>query len=270
MKSKNFLLLVLPFLVLGLKGCGLEVVEVDLPDGEPKLVVEGSINNKSGPQVVKISWSTGINSNTPVYEPNAKVEISDAEGNISLLNYTGQGRYQAYTSGIPGRKYQLLIEINGIQYKAESRMPEPAEIDSVSYSYYDKTMIREEGYYISLHNLDSPEKEGYYRWLVWVNDTLKGSANGIPGYFATHQLNINNTPLSLQYPEPFKKGDHVRIETIKMDKTVFNYYQGVLELIINDGGLLGPVPVNPTGNITGNTLGIFQAVSVAETNLIIE
>lgn len=270
MKKITFFFLFLPVLISALSGCGLEVVEVDLPQGEPKLVVEGSISNRPGPQVVKLSWTTSMNSADPVYENSAKVEIVDNEGNRSELSYAGQGNYQTGITGKPGLNYQLLIDIKGVKYFAASHMPEAAQIDSVSYSYYDESMIREEGYYISLHNLDSPDKEGYYRWIVWVNDTLRGSANGIPGYFATHQLNLNNTPLSLQYPEPFQKGDHVRIETIKMDKTVFSYYQGLLELIINDGGLLGPVPANPGGNISGNSLGIFQAVSVTETELMIE
>lgn len=270
MKKSKFLTLFLSLLIPVLSGCGLEVVEIDLPEGEPKLVVEGSITNKPETQVVNLSWTTSMNSSAKVYEPNAIVEITDSEGNSNELTYAGNGKYTTRLTGVPGLTYQLMIDIKGVKYYAESQMPEAAQIDSVSYSFYDESMIREEGYYISLHNLDSPEKESYYRWLVWVNDTLKGSANGIPGYFATHQLNINNTPLSLQYPEAFQKGDRVRIETIKMDKTIFNYYQGVLELIINDGGLLGPVPVNPVGNISGNSIGIFQAVSIAETEMTIE
>lgn len=268
-KSK-FLILLLSLNISVLSGCGIEVVETDLPEGEAKLVVEGSITNKPGIQVVKLSRTTGINRSVPVFEPNAKVEITDSEGNTSELTYSGNGKYTSRLTGVPGLTYHLKIDIDGVKYYAESQMPETAQIDSVSYSYYDESMIREEGYYISLHNLDSGEKESYYRWMVWVNDTLQGSANGIPGYFATHQLNINNTPLSLQYPEAFQKGDRVRIETIKMDKTIFNYYQGVLELIINDGGLLGPVPVNPVGNISGNSIGIFQAVSITETGMIIK
>lgn len=266
--------LLIPFifatLLFVIISCGREVLDVELPEGQPKLMVEGSINNLADQQVIKISWSTSFNSQDPVYEPHALVKISDTEGDVTHFTYMGQGQYGAKLEGKPGIGYQLQINLNGEEYTASSTMPMPAKIDSVSYRFYEEGIIREEGYYASIHSLDPFEEDGYYRWLVWVNDSLKGTANSIPGYFATHQLNKDNTPLSLQYPDPLKKGDKIRFQTIKMDRNAYTYYQGVLELLVNDGGLLGPVPVNPTGNISGNTLGIFFATAIVETEFEIE
>ena len=270
MQRNLFICFIFATLLMVITGCGREVLEVELPQGEPKLMVEGSINNLADQQVIKLSWSTSFNSQDPVYEPNAMVKISDTEGNITHFTYRGMGQYGARLEGKPGLGYHLQINLNGEEYTAVSTMPLPAEIDSVSYRFYEKGLIREEGYYASIHSLDPFEEEGYYRWLIWVNDSLKGTANSIPGYFATHQLNKDNTPLSLQYPDPLKKGDKVRFHTIKMDRNAYTYYQGVLELLVNDGGLLGPVPVNPAGNISGNALGIFQATAVVVTEFEIE
>jgi hypothetical protein len=98
--------------------------------------------------------------------------------------------------------------------------------------------------------LDQREPVGYYRWVVWQNGKLK--INGpVTGYFTTFSNTSTNPPLSLQYPEPFEKGDRLLFQTIKMDKAVYTYYQGLLELMVTDGGLFGPIPVNPSSNISG-------------------
>lgn len=269
MKKHTFLLL-LSLLVWTLNSCGIEVMEVELTNGSPNLVIEGTISNKPGPHFVKISWSTPFNSKEPVYEENALVILSNTEGKREYLLHNGHGQYLSTMEGKAGVGYQLQVFVNGAEYEAFSTMPEPAQLDSISVRYFDETQIWDEGYYVFAHNLDPNEKEGYYRWLVWVNDTLKTATDGGPGYFASIDKSIDDSPLSLQYPEPFKKGDKVLFQTIKMDKKVYSYYQGILELMINDGGLLGPVPVNPPSNLSGNALGVFQAVSIKETLLDIQ
>lgn len=267
--SFRTLILYMLLLALSLNGCGVEVVDMELPAGPPKLVVEGRISNLPGPQRVKLSWSTSFKSNEAVYEEDALIIISDSQGRQDTLQYEGKGEYSFTLSGVPGLVYQLTIHLEEEKYEAVSIMPPPAKIGSYSIEHLEESLVREEGYYVTLHQLDSLEKEGYYRWLVWVNDTLKPSSIGL-GYFATHQLNKDNTPLSIQYPDPFKKGDSVLVQTIKMDKEVYTYYQGVIELMANDGGLLGPVPVNPPSNISNGALGVFQAISIVEHRFVIE
>lgn len=148
--------------------------------------------------------------------------------------------------------------------------PPPASIDSISIKYYEESPIREQGYYVSLHKFQTDKSPGYYRWMVWVNDSLLKAPASLPGYFALIDTSKANFPLNLQFPEPFQKGDHLRFKTIKMDKQVYAYYQEMQEMMLNDGGLLGPIPLNPTSNLSGNALGVFQAISIVETEIVIE
>ncbi len=260
----------LPWLALGwLSGCGLQVVELDLEKAKPKLVVEGGISNLPPPHSIRLSWSTSFNAAEAVAAENALLVISDEQGRTDTLQEQEGGLYYSKLQGIPGRRYQLSIAIENQMFEASAFMPLPAQLDSFSIRYQEESTFTEEGYYVSLHQLDSLETAGYYRWLAWENGNLK--ENGpVTGYFATFSITTDNNPLSLQYPEPFKKGDHLLFQTIKMDKAVYTYYQGLLELMVNDGGLFGPIPVNPSSNISGGALGIFQANSITETRVVIE
>lgn len=269
MKKRQLSLLFI-LLAAGFTSCGIDLLDLELPEGgAPKLVVEGGISNQAAPHNLQLSWSSSFNSNRTNGVENALVILSDEQGKADTLRHLGSGRYESMAHGIPGNQYMLTILLEGKQYEAQSRMPKPAVVDSFSIRYHEESLLREEGYYVSLHNLDPEETEGYYRWLVWVNDTLQ-QTNGVPGYFATIDISKDNKSLQLQYPEPFKLGDHLRFRTIKMDKSVYLYYQELMELMLNDGGLMGPVPVNPQSNISGDALGVFQAISITETEIVIE
>lgn len=253
----------------GIQACGISVLDVDFPTGEPRLVVEGTISNQDKPHSVQLSWSSSLNSKSIEHIDNALVIISSTEGIQDTLKYSTNGRYETQMKGHPESTYQLDILLEGKHYQALSSMPSPAEVDSVSIKFYEENLVREAGYYISLHTLDPDEYEGYYRWKVWRNDTLD-RIEGMPGHFATLDLNKDNGWLNLQYPAPFKLGDTIKVQTIKMDKQVYTYYQGLYELMLNDGGLMGPLPVNPATNISGNALGVFQAVYILEKELVVK
>ena len=257
------------FLLWTVQSCGVSVLDVEFPTGEPRLVVEGTISNLDRPHTVQLSWSTSLNSNKIDYIDNALVIISSTDGSQDTLRNLTHGRYETHLKGNPLSTYQLDILLEGKHYQAFSQMPSAVEVDSVSIKYYEENLVRKAGYYISLHTLDPDEVEGYYRWKVWRNDTLD-RVDGVPGYFATLDLNKENDWLILQYPAPFKAGDTLRIQTIKMDKRVYTYYQGLYELMLNDGGLMGPLPVNPETNISGSALGVFQAVYILEKEILIK
>ncbi len=253
-----------------IQACGISVLDVELPDGTPKLVVEGSISNLDNPHTILLSRSTSFEQSSSQYVDDAVIIISGSGGEQDTLLNKGGGRYESLIKGIPGTTYQLDILLDGNHYQAFSTMPKPPTLDSLSISYHSESLVREEGYYLSLHTLDPEEREGYYRWIVWKNDTLH-RVDGIPGFFATLDMNKeNNKILNLQYPTPFRAGDTLRVHTIKMDKQVYTYYLGLYELMINDGGLIGPIPVNPETNISGDALGVFQAVSILEKEIIIK
>lgn len=269
MMEKAIKVIIWSIFLFGIQACGVSVLDVEFPTGERKLVVEGAISNQNKPQIVQLSWSTSLNSNSIDYVENALVIVSGTDGSQDTLQYSSNGKYETPLTGKPGNRYQLDILLEGKHYQAFSSMPSPVEVDSISIKYYEEGLLREAGYYLSLHTLDPDESEGYYRWKVWKNDTLD-RVDGVPGYFATLDLNKENDWLNLQYPAPFKVGDTIRVQTIKMDKKVYTYYQGLYELMLNDGGLMGPLPVNPETNISGNALGVFQAIYILEKEFVIK
>lgn len=247
----------------------MELAELELPEGEKKLVVEGGITNLAPPHRIRLSWTSSFKEKAPLTVKNALVILSDEQGRSDTLHHTGEGVYSSKLEGIPDRSYHLFIQLDTAAYTAEAFMPKPARLDSFSMEYLGKTIFREEGFYLSLNNLDPGESEGYYRWLVWKNGALQ-SSKPVAGHFVTFSVTHDNKSLNLQYPVPFQRGDSLLFQTIKMDRAVYTYYQGMLELMMNDGGLLGPLPTNPPSNLSGGALGVFQANSILESTILIE
>lgn len=256
-------------LLLCLQACGIALTELDLPEGRRRLVVEGGISNLAPPHLIRLSWTTSLAESQPLPEERALLILSDEQGRSDTLLHQGDGHYHSHLQGIPGRSYQLQILLDTASFTATAYMPEAPRIDSFSIQYQEESTLREEGYYLRLHQLDPQESEGYYRWLVWQNGRQQGS-NPVAGYFITLSVTKDNPALQLQYPDPFQQGDSLLFQTIKMDRAVYTYYQGMLELMMNDGGLMGPLPANPPTNISGGALGVFQAGSILESSILIE
>ncbi len=88
-----------------------KVIDIDLKNSEPQIVIDGTVNDRPGPYTVKIS-KTG-----DYYKPSsfpavagADVTISDNAGNTETLSEVTDGIYQTlYIQGIPSRTYTLKV-----------------------------------------------------------------------------------------------------------------------------------------------------------------
>ena len=186
-------------LLLCLQACGIALAELDLPEGKRKLVVEGGISNLAPPHLIHLSWTTSLAESQPLAEEEALLVLSDDHGRSDTLQHKEEGNYHSSLQGIPGRSYQLQIQLDTASYTATAYMPEPPQIDSFSIQYLEKSTFRDEGYYLSLHQLDPQETEGYYRWLVWQNGRQQGP-NPIAGHFITLSVTQDNPSLQLDLP----------------------------------------------------------------------
>src|SRR5674476_137881 len=102
--SLHILLLLLIMFVF--PGCQ-KVINVDLNEATPRIVIEGVINDRRGPYTVTISKS-GSFFNQPLLPPvsGALTIITDSSGTIDTLKEVNHGVYlTSKTRGIPGRTY---------------------------------------------------------------------------------------------------------------------------------------------------------------------
>lgn len=172
-----------------------------------------------------------------------------------------------------GETYEVLVNWNGNAYSAKGLMLEPPTVDSLTYSFQEKRIFRDEGYYIKVYGKIPFQNDNYYRIKVIVNDTLKNDRSDYLLFDDTFGLTFFEEGLELNYA--FEEDDQVRLELFRMNEDAYNYFSQLVGLLYNDGGLFSPPPQNPDSNFKvdvgeGDVLGYFLVAPVLSEKVIIE
>ncbi len=241
-----------------------KVIDLNLKNIEPQLIIEGNVDNEGQPAFVKISRS--VNFNSPSNYPGvsgAVVSISEVGGNTYSLNETITGYYSNRNlRGVIGKTYNLSVLLNGKTYTASSTIPRQAKIDTI---IQNKFLTARDG--------NVPSLEVYYRDLPGFGDyahiVQEVNRKSVPLLFNVDDdrfsdggivpfqiVNIDNNKL--------KVGDTVRLQLRFVDQFVYRYLRG-----LQDNALGNTVPANPENNIKGEALGIFSAHAAETKTLVI-
>ncbi len=243
-----------------------KVIDVNLNETEPKLVVEGIVSNSDGPQTVLLSQSSNFSDKTEFRGiSGATVIISDNTGVVDTLTMSDTGVYQtSKIIGTPGNTYHLTIKLNDVVYTAQSTMPDLVMIDSLRIDEIDIMGMK--------HILlvpwasDPGDVKNYYRFKVYRNGepdpTLFISDDE---YFNGISREFNLDPEGNENNE-ITKGDIFNLELINIDKEVYVYFD-TLDKSLNQNSAS---PANPQSNITGGCLGYFSAQSSSSTTITYE
>ena len=252
-----------------------KVIDIDLKNAEPQIVIDGTITDQPGPYYVKIS-KTG-----DYYKPStftavagAEVTISDDAGNSEILSEVAEGFYQTSTiQGVPGKTYTLKVIAEGKEYTAVSTMPEAVEIDSLSYEYQpggsfgpDKT----EGYKLHIHFTDPAGIENYCRLKVYKNGQLA------KGYYLYNDKYTNGNSYDYNDFEDdaiLQLNDTAVVELLTLDKSTYDYYSTLSNALAEgDTGppMMTTTPANPNSNLSNGALGYFGAFTVKRDSIIIQ
>lgn len=252
-----------------------EVVELELPPEAPRLVVEAELNDTPGPHRVRLSLTADYFSDGPLPPvTDALVIISDLSGQQDTLEQVAEGLYVTQNlQGIIGHTYTLTIQWNGNLYQSTGTLLEEAVIDSLAYRYFPANPIFEEGYYIFFFGRVPPGRTNYFRFKVYENDSLYNDRSDL---LIQDDEFLPDTLENIRFGYPFDPGDTVKIEMYTLNQDMYQYYQELLTLLYNDGGLFSPPPQNPTSNITNLTnpeeppLGFFQVASLTSGTIVID
>jgi Domain of unknown function (DUF4249) len=244
---KKILLLIL--LAAGFTSCR-KVINVDLNDAPPALVIEGVVDNNV-PAEVRISKSVKFSSNN-VFPAvgGAVVRITDDAGGNFLLAETTPGKYtNPALVGVPGRRYSMSVTVEGKNYTAVSIMPQPVLIDTL---LFEKLVFgADEIYAVKPQYTDPPGFGNFYKFYERIN------GKRYPWYWVWDDRfnddDISTIPI-IQTDSTIKLNDTVEIEMNCIDKNVYRYFVALLDVRDNN-----TVPANPESNITGGCLGYFSA-----------
>jgi hypothetical protein len=244
-------------------GCQ-KVIDVDLNDAAPKIVIEGLINDRRGPYSVSLSLS-GSYFNQPVLQSvsGARVSISDDFGITDSLREAAPGVYiTSKTRGLPGRTYTLKVISDNIEYTGTSTMLNHVSIDSLTlvksdFQRFDLGTNDKNKIHYEIHCFfrDPPEKN-YYRIRVLKNDSINTQSYRL---YDDQYTNGLVTELRVSSAEA---GNTYRIELLSLDKATYGYYRTLSDLLYTNP-FFGSTPANPNSNLSNGALGYFGAAAVS-------
>ncbi|MCX6326129.1 MAG: DUF4249 domain-containing protein [Bacteroidia bacterium] len=250
-------------------GCQ-KVINVDLNDAAPLIVIEGLITDRVGPYTVTISKS-GSYFNQPVLPPvsDAVVIITDNVGTTDTLKEKRPGIYlTSKTRGIPGRTYTLKVLSENKEYMGSSTMHSHVYIDSLSLrksqtQHFGFGDDAEDKINVEIHCFfKDPGEKNFYRIKVFTNDTARTE-----NYLLYDDQYVNGQETALRVAHA-RAGDTDRIELYSLDNQTYGYYR-TLEDLLYTNPVFGSTPANPNTNLNNGALGYFGACAISSKTIII-
>jgi len=243
-----------------------EVIEIDLRNASPRLVIEGVLSSEQGGSFVRISKTTDFfNPGKVPVVSGADVHIEDPVGGRIRLQELQPGLYVAPAlKGSQGNTYQLTVSVEDKTYSGYSSMPEKTLIDSLVPEFFPGTQFAEAGHFVHCYFTDSASRKNYYRIRV-----IKGSFQSSFYYLFDDRLNNGRIIDVFLFGETFLTGDTAVVELLSLDFQAYDYFNTLSEVVSTTQQGMGSTPANPNSNLSPSVLGYFAAVAVDRDTLII-
>lgn len=264
---------VITLLLLQLFACEKEI-DLNLPSGEQKIVVEGWIENgKSAEVILSLTapyFSSIDSSNLFDYAvTHAKVTLFAQDQSEILTLKRNQDYFPPYVyrsidiHGEPGKSYTLEVILNRDTLTATTTIPEPIPLDSVWFSA-DPGMDGKGRIWARI--TDRADQENYYRVLY----RRKGKdSRYLPGSLSTFSDVLFNgrvaemaftrgytSLLSNSDDKYFYAGDTVSIKFCSIDREQFEFWNGYQNEVISSANPLSSGSFILHSNVNGG-LGIW-------------
>ena len=253
----------------GLSGCT-KVIDLSVPNASAQLVIQGNVTNAPGPYQVMINSTVAFTAdNTFPAVDGAAVTITDGLGLYDSLVETSSGVYttQGDWQGQSGDTYTLHVTYNGAGYMGSSTMPQPVNLDSVTFNAI--TRLKKVVIEAVPNFQDPPGGQHYYQFTETINgepfnkifvfdDRLSS------GKYIRQPLADDSAHLEV--------GDYVAVSMYCVDENTYNYFRELAQQQNTgtfDAVLFTDVtPSDPNSNLSGGAtgsggvLGFFSAHTV--------
>jgi hypothetical protein len=244
-------------------GCE-EVIDLELNDGTPRLVIEASVNvleNGTSQAFVLLSKTFPYFDQQVPFVDNAEVMITSENGEVLDFIYETDGRYFATFTPETNTNYTLEVVYEGEVYSGTTQLIPVAsftgEVEQNNEAGFGGNDIEVKAFYP-----DPADEENYYFFI--------GKSTYEFQYSVLSDEFFNGNEMFVSYrSDELKPGDVVRFELYGIDKTAYNFLFILLSQV--DGGF-GPFSTQPAtvrGNITNQTqpenfpLGYFRMSEVS-------
>lgn len=277
--------LILFSIIISIFACQ-ELVELDLTQSEPKVVIEGKITDQPGPHKIRVSRTTNYydTATIPPLTDAVVTLLDESENVIEQFTYFSEDssfRSSENFTGEVGKSYIVSVEADGDTYQAQGEILENATLDSLYYLSSEtlkalgQNVLGEEGFYLFANGVIVGEGVQFYRLQIMKNDTLLNSRGDIANSVLSSEL-FGREFIGLPIPGTFQESDTIELSLSSLNENVYQYYIEFINLMFNDGGVFSPPPVNPKTNIVNLTtpdkfaLGFIQFSSVLSEKIVIK
>lgn len=253
-----------------------DTVELAVPNGGARLVVEASINWEKGTtgqtQIIRLSESTAFFDNNPDVPATGASVLITKNDNGMQFNFEDQndGRYLS-NEFIPevNQSYTLEIQYKGEIYRATERLQSVTEINSIEQTLEGSG--DEEEIQIKVFFDDPADVENYYlgEFNSSVNPLLTLSA-------LSDQFTDGNENFIEFDNEELTEGVTVGVSIYGISESYYNYISILIEQSGENDGPFQTTPVQLKGNCINindsneEVLGYFRLGEVARTTYTIE
>ncbi len=286
MKNTLYNLAVLA-LTVGLGACE-KVVQLDVPEADPIVVVESQISNETEKWLVNLTLTQPyFDQSGIVFVDDAIVTIEDNNNSIDTLVYDADGNYlsKVEKACVIGDVYTLKIEHGSKTYTSTEKCFYQDTIDLVE-SYYlpERNGFIPVGYYV-FEKANEYEPDGdFYLWNIYQNGNILTDSIGYlidsDEFRETGFFNISIDPddplkdidrgvFPRPFPWNFEKGDSVTVEQMRISEDYYNFISEFSTQQQRSGTPFDPPPFNPTSNISGGAYGFFRVVNVSSKSVIV-
>jgi hypothetical protein len=252
MNRKIVTVISLSMLILSLFTSCEKVIDLELKESEPVIVIYADIDDESDNQYVRISKTYSFT------EPNkfnavtgARVIVTNQTGGVTNFSEISPGVYQSPRfRGRSGVRYTLDVTVEGQKYTAVSTMPEKVFLDSLNFreiSFFGNTSN-----YLVANFQDPAGVQNQYRYLLSVKSKV------VEDVVTEDRFNDGNKVANTIFYEldDLEPGDAIELDLQCIDRNVYRYYYAFGQNL-GEGG--PPVaPANPTSNISNGALGVFS------------
>ena len=272
-KITTYLTLFILF-VISLVSCE-DVINVDLDEGQPKLVIEASILWQKGTtgenQTISLSKSSSYYENQIIPANNALVTIANGTDVFNFIEEGTTGNYNC-TNFIPviGNTYTLTVIFEGQTYTATEEFIGVPTIDSVEQSVFNG--FGNDAVQVKFLFQDEVSQNNYYL------EKYVSSIKLLPEYDVNEDVfTQGNQMFGLYIDGDLKPNDQLDFTLYGINERYYNYMNILLGQTGGNGGSpFSTAPATIRGNIINNTnednfpFGYFHLSETDTTTYIVE
>lgn len=242
-----------------------DVIDVEVPTEEPRLIVDAlirvDIDEQYIPVEVKLSLSSNFfNDNTPTSAESVLIQYDEYEDGIIINSgfsnlaeeIPGSGIYtpdpdyssdQRIPTSILDRNlvFNLLIRHEGRLYLATTEYVPSVPIDSLIQG--DGTLFSDDETEVIVSFTDDPERDNFYLFDFGFSEFLVTEDK----FYKGQQFSF-----SYFYDQIFEPDTELEIGIMGADRTFFNYMDLIIEQTTNDAGIFA----TPVATVRGNVFDI--------------